>query len=83
MTVWNHRQSDGLFYRIRAIPCRGTEQNCVTGAGKLDVSDTHKMPGKTSDFDFGSFFVQNGAILRQKGIELTGFGYSQKAGLDI
>ena len=59
------------------------EQNCVTGAGKLDVSDMHKMPGKTSDFDFGSFFVQNGAILRQKCIELTGFGYSQKAGLDI
>lgn len=49
----------------------------------MNVSGMHKITGKTSDFDFGSFFVQNGAILRQKDIELTGFGYSQKAGLDI
>lgn len=41
------------------------------------------MTEKTSGIETVSFFVQNGAILRQKGTELTGFGYSQKAGLDI
>lgn len=31
----------------------------------------------------GFFFMQIDAILCQKGTDLTGFGYSQKPGLDI